>query len=101
MSGKYAVIFKTVRELPIPQDYLAMSSRMVELVSQMDGFVKIESITDNEGKGVSISYWDSLDAILKWKENKENLVAQKLGKEKWYKYYKVEVCEILNSYESK
>ena len=53
---KYAVIFKTKRELPIPSDYLEVNKRMVELVSQLPGYLGGESVSNTEGLGISISY---------------------------------------------
>lgn len=96
---KYAVIFKTFRDLPIPEDYLQVNKRMVELVSTYGGYLGVDSVMNDEGKGISISYWDSLDDIKNWKKNSEHLLAQKRGISEWYKYYKVEICEILNEYE--
>ncbi len=96
---KYAVIFKTLRDFPVPQEYLEINKRMVELVESYGGYLGVDSVMNSEGKGVSISYWNSLDDIKSWKNNAEHLVAQKRGKTEWYKYYRVEICEVLEEYE--
>lgn len=96
----YAVIFKTKRNLPVPADYVDMNKQLVESVSEMDDFLGVESIGNDQGEGISISYWASLEAISDWKKQSLHLDAQKQGKEKWYEYYSVEVCEILRSYDS-
>jgi len=49
-------------------------------------------------KEIAISYWPSLEAIKGWKKDIEHLQAQKLGKEKWYSAYQVEVVEVLRQY---
>jgi len=42
--------------------------------------------------------FESLEQIKLWKENSEHLVAQELGKEKWYEDYTVEIVEIISQY---
>lgn len=34
--------------------------------------------------GITVSYWQSLEAIAAWRQASEHQVAQKLGGEKWY-----------------
>lgn len=98
---KYAVIFKTKRSLPIPKEYLELNQKMVSLVETYGGYLGVDSVMNDDGKGISISYWNSLDELKKWKENLDHLTAQELGKKKWYDYYKVEVCKILREYEAR
>jgi heme-degrading monooxygenase HmoA len=41
-----------------------------------------------------VSYWESLDAIKKWKENSAHQVAQNRGKTEWYKNFALRVCKV-------
>jgi heme-degrading monooxygenase HmoA len=45
--------------------------------------------------GITISYWDSLESIEKWKQNNQHLKAKTLGREKWYASYSLKVCKVL------
>jgi heme-degrading monooxygenase HmoA len=54
---------------------------MVELASEQPGFLGVESV--REDLGITVSYWESLEAIRNWKRNAEHLEAQRLGKERW------------------
>jgi heme-degrading monooxygenase HmoA len=67
-----------------------MAQQMLELAKQQPGFLGEESA--REELGITISYWESLEAIKNWKQNAKHLQAQKLGKEKWYKKYKLRVA---------
>ena len=48
--------------------------------------------------GITVSYWESLDAILKWKNNAEHTLARKLGKELWYEKYQLKICKVEHEY---
>lgn len=96
--NKYAVIFKTYRDLPVPQEYLDINKELQKLVTDIEGFLGVESVGDENGYGLSISYWNSLEAIKEWKSKALHLEAQRMGSEKFYKFFKVEICEILTEY---
>jgi heme-degrading monooxygenase HmoA len=70
-----------------------MAEKMVELASEQKGFLGVESARDNE-LGITVSYWESLDAIKKWKENSAHKVAQERGKKEWYKNFALRVCKV-------
>lgn len=87
----YAVIFTTIRT-EVNQGYSEMAIRMLNLAKEQDGFLGEESARDE--LGITISYWESEEAIRKWKRNMEHLAAQKLGKEVWYKDFKTRVAKV-------
>lgn len=93
MKKEIVVIFKTKRNLPVPNEYYELSKKLTELAKSQKGFVRIESVADENGNGISVSYWDSLHAIKEWKENSLHLYAQNKGKSKWYESYSIDICE--------
>jgi len=94
MPEKFAVIFTSQRSEGDLEAYAKMSERMLELAGQISGFLGAESVRDPSGKGITVSYWNSLAAISEWKRNSEHLQAQKLGRSKWYSSFHVSVCRI-------
>lgn len=96
----YAVIFTSQRNEKDSAGYERMSELMVEAAKKQPGFLRVESLRNSGGFGITISYWDSLDAIKNWKEHSEHLKAQKAGKENWYDSFKVEICKIEKEYSS-
>ncbi|MFK9093768.1 antibiotic biosynthesis monooxygenase family protein [Bacillus salipaludis] len=88
----YAVIFVSQRTEG-DKGYGIMADKMVELASQQKGFLGVESARD-EGLGITVSYWDSLEAIKDWKENSAHRVAQDRGKTEWYKHFTLRVCKV-------
>lgn len=92
----YAVIFTSLRTSS-EDGYNDMAQKMIDLAMQQPGFIDVESARNEIG--ITISYWESLLSISQWKRNAEHLIAQELGKEKWYQWYKVRICKVEHSYD--
>jgi heme-degrading monooxygenase HmoA len=90
----YAVIFTSVRTPDDPEGYAVMADRMVELASAQPGFLGVESVRGDDRVGITVSYWDSLDNIRRWKMHSEHLIAQAKGKTNWYEGYCLRVCRV-------
>jgi heme-degrading monooxygenase HmoA len=91
----YAVIFTSYRT-DGDHGYGAMAEKMVELASTMPGFLGVESA--REGLGITVSYWESLDAIQHWRQQAEHRLAQQRGYEIWYQSFKLRVCRVERDY---
>jgi heme-degrading monooxygenase HmoA len=91
----YAVIFSNHRTEG-DNGYGEMAERMVELASDQPGFLGVESVRD--GLGITVSYWESLEAIKHWKRNSEHCKAQRLGHEKWYSAFKLRIAKVERDY---
>ncbi len=87
----YAVIFTSLRT-DVENGYDETSQKMEELAKKQPGFLGMDSARNEVG--ITISYWNSLDAIKNWKQNLDHQVAQKIGKEKWYSSYHVRICKV-------
>lgn len=96
MASYYAVIFTSLQTDTI-DGYTEMAYTMEELAKGQPGYLDFESA--REEIGISISYWKDLEAIKKWKANLDHQMAQKLGREKWYSWYKVRICKVEREYE--
>lgn len=90
----FAVVFTSVRKSTEAAEYAAMADRMVELASGQPGFLGVESVRDLDGIGITVSYWDSLDAIRDWRTHAEHRVAQSLGRSNWYSEYRLRICRV-------
>lgn len=90
----YAVIFTSLRREQRGDGYGAMADRMLELAAQQHGYLGVENVRDASGLGITVSYWQSLEAIAAWKQNVEHLVAQRLGREQWYERFALRVCRV-------
>jgi heme-degrading monooxygenase HmoA len=98
-SHGYAVIFSSVRNSGEDDGYERMAQAMSELASRQPGFLGYESVRDLSGKGITVSYWSTLEAIQQWRENSEHRVAQERGKSEWYKSFQVRIAKIERQYD--
>jgi heme-degrading monooxygenase HmoA len=93
----YAVVFSSLRK-PGDAGYDAMSDRMAELAAQQPGYLGVESARGADGFGITVSYWQSLDAIKHWKANAEHQIAQETGKAQWYQHYETRIARVERAY---
>ena len=69
---------------------------MADLAKQQPGYLGHE--TAREELGITVSYWESLEAIKNWKNQAEHLFAQKKGREEWYAKYKIRIARVERDY---
>ena len=93
----YTVIFSS-RRTGVDEGYGEVAERMVSLVSAQPGFLGVESARDDDGFGITVSYWESLEAIRAWKSQLEHLAAQDAGRKRWYEHYEVRVARVERAY---
>ncbi|WP_340154653.1 antibiotic biosynthesis monooxygenase [uncultured Winogradskyella sp.] len=92
----YAVIF-TSTQTEINTGYAEMANKMETLAKQQKGYIGMDSAKNEVG--ITISYWESLEAIKNWKANSQHLLAQQKGREQWYNWYNVRICKVEREYE--
>ena len=93
---KYVVIFKAIiRKFDSEYDETAIKLRDKAL--SKFNCQKFESFCSDQNE-IALSYWNNLADIQAWHLYTEHQIAQQLGKEKWYKYFSIEICEIHKHY---
>ncbi|MEC9372476.1 MAG: antibiotic biosynthesis monooxygenase [Planctomycetota bacterium] len=97
-TGVYAVIFASTRPHDATDDYGDWSARMAELAREQPGFLGIESVRGEDGRGISVSYWASEADIAAWKAVAEHREAQRLGMKSFYSAFTVVVAKVERAY---
>jgi heme-degrading monooxygenase HmoA len=98
--GCYAVIFTSLRNESDNDGYAEAAGRMLELAREQPGFLGVDSARGADGVGITVSYWESEDAIRAWKRHAEHVEARKQGREDWYAHYTVRVARVERLYGS-
>ena len=91
----YAVIF-TATQTQSLRGYNETASLMEALASKQPGYLGMDHARSEIG--ITISYWESLEAIAAWKAQKDHQLAQHKGKSQWYSSYTIRICKVEREY---
>jgi heme-degrading monooxygenase HmoA len=93
------VVFRITHRADLAtSEYEELGSRMGEIVGAMPGFLGMD-YAPVEGGELLIARFDSHEALDGWREEPEHKLAQQLGRERFFSGYRIEVCEVVRSYE--
>ncbi len=92
----YAVIF-TAEIAELDGEYTRTATRLRQLAIEQYGCRNFVSCTEG-AQEIAVSYWDTEEQIRGWKQDPEHLAAQRMGRERWYRSWSVEVVEIRRAY---
>ncbi len=71
---------------------------MERLAKEMPGFVSIKTFIADDGERVSIIEFKNEETHNAWKNHPEHKEAQRLGREKFYSEFKIQVLDNPRSY---
>jgi heme-degrading monooxygenase HmoA len=91
-----AVIFTSTRTQG-DQGYAVTAAAMEASAAEQPGFLGIESARD-DAVGITVSYWADDAAARSWKAVAAHLVAQRRGRDVWYRDYRVRVATVERDY---
>lgn len=94
----YAVIITSTPSGVDPAGYAEMARRMAELGEAQPGYLGRESMTSEDGSDLTVIYYQDAASLAAWKAHPEHLEAQRLGRERWYAQYSVEVAVVERTY---
>jgi heme-degrading monooxygenase HmoA len=79
-------------------EYEQTGTRMVELVTQMPGFLGMDYAETEDGE-LLVARFESHEALAAWRNEPEHQAAQQRGREEFFAEYRIDVCEAVRSYE--
>lgn len=94
----YAVIFANQLAADAT-GYDGMADKMATMATLQPGYLGVESTRNSDGFGITVSYWEDEAALLAWKQLAEHALAQKYGKDRWYKHYTLRVAVVQRQYD--
>jgi len=92
----YVVIFRArVREFD--DEYSRAAAQLRELALSQFGCIEFHALTEGADE-IALSYWPDEASIRAWKAHADHLLAQRLGRERWYESYQVQIARITRDY---
>jgi heme-degrading monooxygenase HmoA len=94
----FAVVFSSQRSAGGQEAYDDASQRMLELAAQQPGYLGVESARGANGFGITVSYWQSEEAIQAWRRHAEHTLVRERGRRDWYRHFEVRVARVERAY---
>lgn len=87
------VLFRSELTDEAGEDYRTMAEAMLERARSFPGFVAFQSYAGEDGERLSVIWWEDHESLAAWRDDAKHRVAQQLGREKWYQWFRLEVCD--------
>jgi heme-degrading monooxygenase HmoA len=92
------VLFRSQHTEAAGEDYATTAAAMVAKARRMSGFVDFKQFRADDGERLAVIWWESEETLRAWAEDPEHREAQRRGRERWYRYFKIDVGEVVRSY---
>ena len=77
------------------EEYLALAPKMAALAETMPGFRSRKTFVAEDGERLILVEFEDEAAQRNWSLNAEHVAAKKLGRERFYSEYTLQVCSVL------
>ena len=97
----YLIIFEVYPHDDQKNRYFELAAQLRETLQQQPDFIYVErfqSLVD-EGKILSLSCWETDEAIANWRHHAEHMVVYAEGKRSVFKSYRLKVAEVIREYD--
>ncbi|MCP4115854.1 MAG: antibiotic biosynthesis monooxygenase [Desulfobacteraceae bacterium] len=96
----FAVIFEVKPTREGKEEYLKIASGLRRFLENREGFISIERFQSfsEEGKLLSLSFWENEESVEKWRRVMEHRTAQKSGKDSLFESYRIRVAKVVRDY---
>jgi heme-degrading monooxygenase HmoA len=80
-------------------EYYEMAAKMLDLAKAMPGFVSRKSFEASDGERIAITEFASEETHRAWHQHPEHQIAIKLGRERFYSEFHIQVCSVDKDYD--
>jgi len=78
-------------------DYAAMDAELGSLVKENPGFIRAKSYQAPDGERMTVVWWRDEESLREWRNLARHREAQSTGRQRWYRYYEMEVATVTRS----
>ncbi len=99
-NKKVAVIFEVTPTAEGKAEYFKLGASIKDALQKMPGFISVERFAsvNNEGKFLSLSFWENEDSAAAWRNQMAHRACQKKGHDSLFENYRISVGEIIREY---
>ncbi len=96
---KLAITFRTRLRPEFADELPALGARMYQLAVGMPGFLSYKDYAAADGENVTLVEFDTAEHLAAWRNHPEHVAAQKIGRERYFAWYQIQICQVLREYE--
>ncbi len=95
----FVILFQSRLSDEAGEEYYATEDVMRERVRALAGsdLMEVKHYTSEDGERLAVVFWQGAETLEKWRNDPEHVVAQQMGREKWYTSYELTVAEVLRT----
>lgn len=95
-----AVIFEVVPTRDGKTEYLKLAAELKEHLASVPGFISVERFQSlaNPEKLLSMSFWETEEAVERWQKFEAHYFAQVKGSTELFQDYRIRVCSVFRDY---
>lgn len=95
----YAVIFASKRTDSNNDLYYQHNDLLEEKIAKLPGYIRHIGVRHPETReGVTVVYFETLDAIKEWRDDLDHQNAKSMAKTHFYERYSIDIVEVERSY---
>lgn len=95
-----AVLFEVTPQKEGKEEYLRLGAMLKGELMKMPGFIRVERFAslNEEGKLLSLSFWESEEAAAHWRNHLGHRDCQRKGHGGLFEKYKISVAKVMREY---
>ena len=91
------ILFRSRLTEDAGNDYRRMDSELDRIVRNQPGFIDVKSFTSSDDERLTVVWWKDQKSLEEWRNLPVHKQAQETGRARWYKYYNMEVAEVVRT----
>ena len=88
-------VFRSRLRPGVRDEYVALVQRMAELAATMPGYISHKGFFADDGERVTVVEFESEEGMRAWRTHPEHIKAQRLGRQRFYTEYHLQICELV------
>ncbi len=87
-------VFRSRLRPELEDEYAALVDRMEKIARTMPGYISHKGFFADDGERLTIVEFENEEGLRAWRTNPEHVAAQRLGRQKYYTEYHIQVCTL-------
>ena len=87
------VVFRSRLRPDVGNEFGELADRMLKLAEAMPGFISYTTFLSQDDERCSVIEFESAEHLRAWRTHPEHAEAQRVGRERYYTEYSLQICD--------